>query len=141
MLMLETTRIIASKYGGKHGGTSTIFDVATNTEATLTFTIPRGYVFYLIEFGGNGQNTDLNVQVRNAQNLVLQEYDEFPDSFIIISYLPFLQEYFKGNINVKFNNTNASTQTVTFILNGILIPENIREDFEKELKQCVSGVF
>lgn len=131
--MLEITRLTASKFNGEQAGTSTIFTLSASTTSTLTFTIPDGYVFYLLEFGGNSQSPGLQVQLRNNQSTDLQEYSDFPDSFVIIPYYPFLRDPFETNMNVRFTNNNSASQVVTFMLTGILIPERKKYEFEQAI--------
>ncbi len=137
-MSLELTRIIASKYNAEPANISTIFDLSSSTStALLTVTIKNGYVFYLIAYGGNVQNTDINITLYDRANQIIQEYTEFPDSFVRFEYYPHVKEGFKDKILVKFTNNSGSTDTITFFVEGILIPGQYALNFERELKELL----
>lgn len=132
-MSMEITRILCSKHDGEQAGVSSIFNISANTTAKLTLSIPVGYVLYLVEFGGISTTSDVDVLVRDRLNNILQEYAELPDVFVMIPYYPFLKDKFKGNVNFLFTNNTSGTSTITFIVNGFLVPEGTYEQFEREL--------
>ena len=135
---MEITRILASKYNGEQGGTSVVASIASGSSATLTLTIPNGYRFYLMEYGGNATTESVKVDIRNTNNTGIQTYSEFPDFFNMIQFYPFFQMNFRKSMNVLFTNNGSGTTVVTFLINGILIPEGDYLNFEKELKEFAS---
>ncbi|MDP2671967.1 MAG: hypothetical protein Q8O68_00470 [Candidatus Daviesbacteria bacterium] len=136
-MALEITRIIASKHDGEEGVQSQISNVSANSNSTITYTIPQNHVFYLTEYGGNVPASDIVITVRNRNNQSLVSFTEFPDFFHMFEYLPFLKEAFKNNVNILVENNTGTSQAVTIIIKGILIPERNQVQFEKEVKDMV----
>lgn len=137
-MVSDVFKILASKYEGTTGNTSTIFDLTAGSSSTLILTIPNGYVYYLLAYGGNVQSPGVTIEMRDRDLRALETYSNFPDSFVRFEYVPIIQQFFKDRVQVAFTNTSASTNTITFFVEGILIPERLYLQFEDELYQFAS---
>lgn len=132
-MVSEIIKIVASKYKGESANTATIFDLATATTATLQITIPEGWVYYLLAYGGNVQNTDEEISINDKNGNIIEQYSEFPDSFVRFDYPTPLTTAFKGSMSVRFTNSSGATDTITFFVEGLIIPLKNQIAFEEEV--------
>ena len=137
-MVSDSVKIIASKFEGASGNTSTIFDLTADTTSTLSLTVPRGYVYYLFSYGGNSQSPGISVTIQDRAGRSLENYNNFPDSFVKFDYVPFIQQYFRDSVKIYFQNTSSTTNTITFFVEGVLIPERHQLHFEDALYRFVS---
>ncbi len=137
-MVSDVFKILASRHGGVSGNTSTIFDLTASSTSTLVLTIPNGYVYYLLSYGGNVQTPGVTIQMLDRASMEIEGFQNFPDSFVRFELVPFIQENFRDRVQAYFNNTSASTNTITFFIEGVLIPERNYLAFEDELYQYAS---
>lgn len=137
-MVSDVFKILASKYNGVSGNTSTIFDITAGSTSTLILTIPRGYVYYLIAYGGNTQTPSVAVQMLDRDNRDIESFQNFPDSFVRFELVPVIQSFFKDRVKASFVNGSTSTNTITFFIEGILIPERDYRHFEEDLYNYAS---
>jgi len=136
-MAMEITKIAASHFDGDLGATGSIFTVAPGVIAALTVSVPNGFVFFVTEFGGNVTTSDVDVKFRDDGGRVLAQWSEFPDFPHIVENIPFLKRAHKGTISFLFQNSSNDETTVTFVVNGILIPESKEKSFIAVLKRLL----
>ncbi len=137
-MSVEITRILASKNNGEQGATSAIFDVAAGSSASMVLTIQDGYVFFLLEYGGNVTAADVEVDLRNREGLNLISHPEFPDAFVKFEYTPHIKEYFKNQLSLFVQNNGSATITATLFVEGFLIPQALADKFIQEVQDYVN---
>lgn len=135
-MVSEALQVIASKYNVKQADLSSIFNLNAGANSTQQLSINRGFVLYLLEYGGNVTTPDVNVIIKSATGEELANYTEFTDFFYMFEFLPLLNHKLKGRLDVTVtNNTLSSTTTCTLIVRGLLVQETDSDNFEADLKR------
>jgi len=126
---------IAKKYNGEFGAVSVTFAMAIGSTVTTTITCPQGYVVYMLKHGGYSSTGDVLVEFKINNDLLLFDWEEYPDTSFEEYSLPFHQHYFKDNFKVVFTNNSGSSPNILLKISFLLIPETLKEAFEKEIER------
>jgi len=129
---------IAAKYGGEFAPDSLVWSMAAGDIVDYELTIPTNWVGYLLEVSGYTTGGDINVIFYDQDNIPRWEWTEFIDTQKDFPVLPFLEKFYTGTIKFRFTNKGTATQDIGFATTMLLIPEENRIEFEKEMKDLSS---